>query len=61
LYSYLEWSLCFGDSWTYGWGVNVENSWPKKLEQYLLANGFENVEDNQLWSRRAHTSTIKEI
>lgn len=36
--------LCFGDSWTYGYGVNVENSWPKKLEQYLITNGFENVE-----------------
>lgn len=36
--------LCFGDSWTFGWGVNVENSWPKKLEQYLLTNGFENIE-----------------
>lgn len=36
--------LCFGDSWTFGYGVNVENSWPKKLEQYLLTNGFENIE-----------------
>lgn len=36
--------LCFGDSWTFGYGVNVENSWPKKLEQYLLTSGFENIE-----------------
>jgi len=36
--------LCFGDSWTFGWGVNVENSWPKKLEQFFLANGFKNIE-----------------
>ena len=36
--------LCFGDSWTYGYGVDVENSWPKRLEQYLLSNGFENIE-----------------
>lgn len=36
--------LCFGDSWTFGYGVNVENSWPKKLEQYLLTNGLENIE-----------------
>ncbi len=36
--------LCFGDSWTYGYGVNVENSWPKILEQYLITNGFENIE-----------------
>ncbi len=36
--------LCFGDSFTFGWGVNVEYSWPKRLEQYLQAHGFENVE-----------------
>lgn len=36
--------LCFGDSWTFGYGVNIENSWPKKLEQYLLNKGIENVE-----------------
>lgn len=35
--------LCFGDSWTYGWGVELEDSWPKKLERALLSNGF-NVE-----------------
>ncbi len=35
--------LCFGDSYTFGWGVNVENSWPRKLEKYLLANGYENI------------------
>ncbi|MDW3194058.1 MAG: hypothetical protein R8G66_16915 [Cytophagales bacterium] len=27
--------LCFGDSWTEGFGVEVENSWPKKLEVLL--------------------------
>ncbi|NHZ85973.1 MAG: hypothetical protein GWP19_08840, partial [Planctomycetia bacterium] len=36
--------LCFGDSWTFGYGVNIENSWPKVLEQYLLTNGFKNIE-----------------
>ena len=36
--------VCFGDSWTYGYGVNVEYSWPKKLEQYLLTNEFEDIE-----------------
>lgn len=36
--------LCFGDSWTYGWGVDVENSWPKKLESYLHSKGYLNVE-----------------
>lgn len=36
--------LCFGDSWTFGYGVNVEDSWPKKLEQYLFNKGIENIE-----------------
>ncbi len=36
--------LCFGDSWTFGWGVNAENSWPKKLESHLQANGIPNAE-----------------
>jgi len=36
--------LCFGDSWTYGWGVEIENSWPKKLEQFLKENGIEGIE-----------------
>ena len=33
--------LCFGDSWTYGWGVNVENAWPAKLESFLNSNGYD--------------------
>ncbi|NHZ85055.1 MAG: hypothetical protein GWP19_04140 [Planctomycetia bacterium] len=36
--------LCFGDSWTFGYGVNVEDSWPKKLEQYLFNKGIKNIE-----------------
>lgn len=36
--------LCFGDSWTYGYGVNIEDSWPKKLEEYLLSKGYNNIE-----------------
>jgi hypothetical protein len=36
--------LCFGDSWTFGWVVNVENSWPKILEQFLITNGYDNIE-----------------
>lgn len=36
--------LCFGDSWTYGYGVNIEDSWPKKLEKYLHTNGYNNIE-----------------
>lgn len=36
--------LCFGDSWTYGWGVNINDSWPKKLEKYLHIRGFKYIE-----------------
>jgi hypothetical protein len=36
--------LCFGDSWTYGWGVNIDDSWPKVLERHLQAKGISNVE-----------------
>jgi lysophospholipase L1-like esterase len=27
--------LCLGDSFTYGWGVDLNSSWPKRLEHYL--------------------------
>ncbi|MCK5491771.1 MAG: SGNH/GDSL hydrolase family protein [Candidatus Omnitrophica bacterium] len=33
--------LSFGDSFTYGWGVDIEQSWPKVLEKFLLENGYE--------------------
>lgn len=36
--------LCFGDSWTYGWGVDGENTWPAKLEDYLHRQGFTQAE-----------------
>lgn len=36
--------LCFGDSWTYGWGVNINESWPKMLEKYLNDSGYSNIE-----------------
>jgi len=51
--------LCFGDSWTFGWGVNIENSWPKKLEQYLRTNGFENIEVINCGQGGQYTSTYK--
>lgn len=31
--------LCFGDSWTFGWGVNIEHSWPRVLEKCLIDLG----------------------
>ncbi len=36
--------LCFGDSWTFGWGVEVTDSWPKKLMRNLRSKGYEKVE-----------------
>lgn len=36
--------LCFGDSWTYGKGVNIEESYPRLLEFYLHSQGFSNAE-----------------
>ncbi|HKP32378.1 MAG TPA: SGNH/GDSL hydrolase family protein [Chitinophagaceae bacterium] len=33
--------LCFGDSWTYGWGVNMEDAWPAKLQTYLNSKGLD--------------------
>jgi lysophospholipase L1-like esterase len=36
--------LCFGDSWTFGWGVDVEYSWPMQMENYFRENGYAKVE-----------------
>ena len=36
--------LCFGDSWTMGFGVNIEYSWPRKLQGYFVDNGYDKVE-----------------
>ncbi len=33
--------VAIGDSFTYGWGVTVENSWPKVLERNLRDNGWQ--------------------
>ncbi|MBU0529753.1 SGNH/GDSL hydrolase family protein, partial [bacterium] len=52
--------LCFGDSWTYGYGVNAENSWPKKLEQYLSTNDVKNVEVINCGRPGQFTGTYKE-
>lgn len=52
--------LCIGDSWTYGWGVNIENSWPRKLEKYLQTSGFENVEVINCGQVGQYTSTYKD-
>jgi len=36
--------LCFGDSWTFGWGVELNKSWPMQMESYLKEKGFSNIE-----------------
>jgi len=41
--------LTLGDSFTFGWGVALDQSWPKVLEQNLQAGGF-NVEIANLGS-----------
>mgnify|MGYP000033724262 CR=1 FL=1 len=33
--------LAIGDSYTYGWGVDIEESWPRLLEDALRADGFQ--------------------
>lgn len=33
--------VALGDSFTYGWGVDIENSWPKELERLLQAAGHD--------------------
>lgn len=53
--------LCFGDSWTFGWGVNIENSWPRKLEQYLHSRGYANVEVINCGKPGQHTSAYKKL
>jgi lysophospholipase L1-like esterase len=30
--------LCFGDSWTFGWGVEEQYSWPHQLQDFLNAD-----------------------
>jgi lysophospholipase L1-like esterase len=51
--------LCFGDSWTFGWGVDLENSWPKKLEDYLKVKGLKNIEVINCGQGGQYTTTYK--
>lgn len=52
--------LCFGDSWTFGWGVDVTESWPMQLEEFLHAKGYPKVEVINCGQGGQYTSTYKE-
>jgi lysophospholipase L1-like esterase len=51
--------LCFGDSWTFGFGVNIENSWPKKLEQFFHEKEINNIEVINCGQGGQYTTTYK--
>lgn len=53
--------LCFGDSWTFGWGVNIEFSWPMQMESYLKENGYTNVEVINCGQGGQFTTTYKQF
>lgn len=52
--------LCFGDSWTFGWGVDLEFSWPMQMENYFRENGYTRVEVINCGQGGQFTSTYKE-
>jgi lysophospholipase L1-like esterase len=49
--------LCFGDSWTFGWGVQQEKSWPHQLEVLLHKAGKTNIEVINCGRGGQYTST----
>lgn len=49
--------LCFGDSWTMGFGVDVEDSWPRKLQDYFLKHDLDKVEVINCGKGGQYTST----
>lgn len=51
--------LCIGDSWTFGWGVNIEDSWPRRLEDYLHTAGYTNTEVINCGQSGQYTGTYK--
>ncbi|MBX2945148.1 MAG: SGNH/GDSL hydrolase family protein [Cyclobacteriaceae bacterium] len=53
--------LCFGDSWTFGWGVNIEFSWPMQMENYLKENGYTHVEVINCGQGGQFTTTYKQF
>ncbi len=53
--------LCIGDSWTYGWGVEAEYSWPSILEDYLKQEGFSRAEVINCGESGQYTATYRDI
>lgn len=51
--------LCLGDSWTYGWGVDIEDSWPVQLETFLHKHGYSKVEVINCGRPGQYTTTHK--
>lgn len=51
--------LCLGDSWTYGWGVDIEDSWPMQLETFLHKHGYPKVEVINCGRPGQYTTTHK--
>lgn len=51
--------LCFGDSWTFGWGTDIENSWPMQLEKYLHEKRYSKIEVINCASPGQYTTTYK--
>jgi len=49
--------LCFGDSWTYGWGVNNNDAWPQQLEAFLESKGYKSIEVINCGQPGQYTST----
>lgn len=51
--------LCLGDSWTFGWGVNVEESWPMQLETFLKNKEYKHIEIINCGRPGQYTTTHK--
>lgn len=51
--------LSFGDSFTFGWGVEIENCWPMKLEKYLKEQGYSGIEVINCGEGGTYTSYYK--
>jgi len=49
--------LAIGDSFTLGWGVDREDSWPKLLEQKLIQSGRAVEIANSVWGARSPKCT----